>query len=702
MPRRQFLAMSSAGLLLGLASPKAFATGAPRGLVQRFLEIDQAGWVTVYAKHLDMGQGIWSGLASILAEELDADWSRVRVVGAPAKMPDYAHTVWGAQTTGGSTSIANSWEQMRLAGATARAMLVQAAATAWHAPPEAIEVRGSVLRWGKREAGFGALAAAAGRLPAPKASPKPRADYRLLGRPLPQLDARAKSSGQVRYGIDGSLPGMKIAVIARPPRIGGRLIGYDTAVSRLPGVVAVVEVPGGVAIVADNTWQAIKARGLLQARWEHGDAAGLSSEALFARFDTAMAKEAPTFREDKGDPQAAFHAAANVVEARFEFPYLAHAPMETPSVSGVFTGGRCAMRAGFQSQTLNQGAVAEVLGIAPEQVTLDTVPAGGSFGRRAASNSDWVVDLAQILKATGGRWPIKLVRTREDDIGGAHYRPQTTHVLRGGLDAGGKLVAIEQRSAGQGVFPQFDPKVPEINRSSVLEGNATALYSVPNTRLSWWRIDVPVTVETYRGISNNHECVAKEIFIDRMARAAGADPVAFRLALLGHDPRQQAVLRLAAEKIGWDTPPLPGRWRGVSVHTADASFVAQIAEVSGTTEAFRIERIVAAIDVGLALNPDTLRSQVEGGIGFGLSSALYGGITFEDGAPVQRNFDRYRMMRMHEMPREIEVHIVESDHPPTGIGEPGSVVAPAAVINALERMGMTPVVRFPVIGEAQA
>ncbi|WP_170065900.1 xanthine dehydrogenase family protein molybdopterin-binding subunit [Novosphingobium guangzhouense] len=702
--RRGFLVLASSGLLLGVAGTGAgrglSSPAAPDGLVQRFLSIDWEGTVTVFAKHLDMGQGIWSGLASIVAEELDADWSRVRVVGAPARVADYAHNAFREQTTGGSTSTANSWDELRRAGATARAMLVRAAAQAWQVPEALVRTRNGRLIAPGHAAGYGDFAAAAGRLPVPVDVPlKSRADWRLLGigaEALPRTDTGAKTRGATVYGIDGTWPDMRHAVIARCPRIGGRLRGYDgTAARAMPGVDMVVEVPSGVAVIARTTWHAIRAREALRIDWDMRSAETRSDSAIAADFARAMEEGAPAYADTRGDPDTAFARAHRVVEARFRFPYLAHAPMEPPCISGRMVGGVCEVRAGFQSQTRNQQAIADILGLPLDRVLLDTVPAGGSFGRRASFDSDWVAEFAHVLKASRWRWPIKLTRTREDDVTGGYYRPLMIHAMRAGLDRKGRLIAFDQRMAGQSVTPNA-PDVPNWRDWTVLEGVFHELYACPASRLRWWKTPARVPVLTYRSISNNHTGIAKEIFVDRLARAAGADPVAYRLALLEHEPRQAAVLRLAAEKAGWSDPPPPGVTRAVAVHRSEGSFIAQVAQLSGTAQDFRIERMVTAIDCGLALNPDTVRAQVEGGTGFGLSAGLYGRVTLDGGAAQDANFDTYRVLRMNEMPRVMETHFIDGADRPSGVGEPGSVPGTAAVVNALERMGLPPVESFPV------
>lgn len=698
LSRRGFIALSSAaGLMLCIAPAEA---GAPPAFAQRFLRIDPDGTVTVIAKHLDMGQGIWSGLAAIVAEELDADWSMMRVEGAPARLPDYAHTLFKSQTTGGSTSTSNSWDELRHAGATARAMLVAAAALRWGVAADEIVSERGRLRHGAREAGYGDLAADAARLPVPTDVPlKDPARFTLLGRERPRLDIPDKTRGRTRYGIDVRLPGMKHAVLLRPPRFGARLVGHDLRAARAtPGILAVVPTPVGIAVIGETGWHAMRGRAAIVAAWDDSLAERRSTDTILAAYRALAGGDGGFTPILRGDPITAFTRAAAIVEAEFSFPYLAHAPMEPLALAGQMIDGRCELHGGFQSQTANQAAVARVLGIAPDKVSLETLPAGGSFGRRASFTSDWVVELAEILKATGGRWPLQLLWTRADDLAGGYYRPLNHHRIRVGVDAAGDMIAIDQAIVGQSIlFGQ--PTGHGVTRADPtgFGGNLAELYDCADGRLRWIAPEAEVPVHTYRSISNNHTAVSKEILIDRLARRAGADPIDYRLRHLKGQPRQAAILRMAAEKAG----PLPaGRTRGVAVHLSEGTAVAQIAELSGTPADFRIERVVCAVDCGIALDPDSIRAQVEGGIGFGLSGALHGEIRLEDGRVVQDNFDSYPILRIDGMPRAIETHILPGGARPSGIGEPGSVPIAAAVANALERMGRPPIDRFPLLGSA--
>lgn len=709
LARRGFLVMSSTGLLLGTRTLAAATPAAPSrkaAFTQRFLEIAPDGTVTVFAKHLDMGQGIWSGLAAIVAEELGARWNQVRVVGAPARMPDYAHTVFGSQTTGGSTSIANSWDQLRAAGATARAMLAAAAAARWQVPAASVSIADGMVTSGARSASLGRFAAAAARLPVPGNVPlKDPAQFTIVGQRRPRLDLPDKVRGRTGYGLDTNWPGIKALVVLHPPRFGATLIDHDpTAALALPGVLAVEPIPTGLAVIGETTWHALRGRAALVATWDETTAETRSTAAIMAAFKAQMAGEPPTAETRSGDAATVLEADGSVIEAQFEFPYLAHVPIEPLSVAGRLSGGRCVLRSGFQSQTSNQANAARILGLPVEAVELETVPAGGSFGRRADFGPDWFDELVYALKATDGRWPLRLMWSRDDDIAGGHYRPMTLQRLRAVLDEDGAIAAFDQSIVGQPCFPlpagAPKPKEPSIG---VTIGHFADQYACQASRLAWWYPEVGVAPHTYRAISNNHNGIAKEIFVDRLARAAGVDPVAYRLSLLGHEPRQQGVLRLVAEKAGWDRPLAPGLHRGVAVHRADDSHVAQVVEISGTPEHFRIERVVCAIDCGLVIDPDTVLSQAEGCIGFGLSSALYQEITMDaSGLVEQSNFHDYRILRMPQMPRRIEVHIMPSAARPTGVGEPPSVPVAAALVNALEAMGAPPVTRFPLIRKGVA
>jgi isoquinoline 1-oxidoreductase beta subunit len=656
-----------------------------------FVRIGADDTVTVLIKHLDKGQGVTTGLSTIVAEELDADWSQVRAEFAPADANLYNNLFFGpVQGTGGSTSTANSWLQLRKAGAAARAMLVAAAAAEWQVPAGEITIEKGVIAHRSGKSGrFGEFAAKAATLPVPTdVTLKEPKDWRLIGTRVPRLDSAAKTTGQAIYSLDIRRPGMKTAVLLHPPRFGATVASFDASAAKaVKGVVDVVAVPQGVAVVADDTWAAIKGREALQVKWDDSKAETRSTEAIFADYrKRAETSGLPAVKN--GDVDAAFKSAAKVIEAEFEFPYLAHAPMEPLNcVLEMSLGGGCEVWAGAQLQTVEQATVAAILGLKPEQVKLNTVWAGGSFGRRATPNADYFGEAAAILKATGGKYPVHLVYTREDDIKGGRYRPMFYHKLRAGLDAGGKIVAWQQRLVGQSfiIGSPFEKMIVKdgVDETAV-EGASDLPYAVPNLLVEWHPTQSPVTTLWWRSVGHTHTAQAVEVMMDELAHAAGKDPVEFRLALLEKHPRHAAVLRLAAEKAGWSgASPAAGKGRGVAVHESFNSYVAMIADVdvSGTGE-IKVERVTVAVDCGIAVNPDVVRAQMEGGVGYALGAALRNKITLKDGVVEQANFDSYEPLRLPDMPA-VEVYIVPSSADPTGVGEPGVPPLAPAVSNAI-------------------
>ncbi len=699
--RRQFLVkLAGSGLVIGSA-PASLAVvpalDSAAGLAQPFLHIAPDNTVTVLAKHLDMGQGIWTGLASIIAEELDADWAQVRVEGAPADKALYKNLTFGFQTTGGSTSIANSWQQHREAGASARAMLVAAAAAQWQVPAAEISVNSGVLSHASgRRATFGELAALAAAQALPAAvTLKDPSQFKLLGKPLRRVDAQDKSRGAPLFGIDQRLPGMQIALLQRAPLFGATVRRLDASSALAVAGVREVLILGperkAVAVLADNTWAAMQGRRALKIEWDDSLAEKRSSAQLSAEFKALAASGAGAIEcLKRGDAARAMATAAQVIEAEFEAPYLAHAAMEPLAALGTFKDGRCEIWGGIQNQSGDQAAAARILGLAIEQVQLHTLYAGGSFGRRATFSNDWIAELAQVLKATAGRYPVKLMWTREDDLTAGYYRPMNVHRIKAGLDAGGKLVALQQTLVAQSFL--FKPGSPPRPDPTVFEGNLPARYEVADASVDWINPAVGVPVQMYRALGYNHTTFSKEVMMDELARAAGRDALAFRLAHLGSSPahlRQATVLRIAATMAGWGRGKLPkGQALGLAVQEAYGSFVAQVALVRLLDDGRpQVDKVWCAVDCGFALNPDIVRAQMEGGIGFGINLALHGGITLAEGGHVeQSNFHDYPVLRLTEMPRSIEVHLVPSALPPTGVGEPGSVPIAAAVANAFARL----------------
>jgi isoquinoline 1-oxidoreductase subunit beta len=693
-----------AGLVIALRLPRsAAAADAPTEIMPNaFVRLGTDDTVTILSKHIEFGQGTYTGLATVLAEELDADWSTVQVVSAPADVTRYANLFLGIQGTGGSTAMANSWEQMRQAGATARALLVAAAAAQWDVPAAEIEVRNGLVSHAAsaRSSRFGALVEAAAGMETPSAAPlKDAADFRLIGREdLARVDVRAKARGAARFTLDVDEPGMLTAVIARPPRFGGTVRAFDaTAAQAVPGVVQVVAIPQGVAVLAEGFWAAKKGRDALRVDWDESTAEKRGTAELLAEYRSLLDTPGLAAR-DEGDATEALAGAARVLSADYEFPYLAHAPMEPLDYVIQRTDDGCQVWAGSQLQTVDQGAIAGILGLTPEQVRIETQLAGGSFGRRGTAIADVASEAAWVVKASGERRAVKLVWTREDDIRGGCYRPMYLHRLRAGLDADGNLVAWTHRIVGQslGKGTPFEAMLVHdgIDATSV-EGANDLPYAVPNLAVDLHTTDVAVPVLWLRSVGHTHTAYSTETFLDEVARAQGSDPVDLRRRLLADHPRHLGVLELAAEKAGWGTAPPAGRARGIAVHASFSSFVAQVAEVSlGPGGLPRVERVVCAVDCGVAINPDIVRAQMEGGIGYGLGAALHDEIVLEAGRVRESNFHDYRCLRIHEMP-EVEVHIVPSAEHPTGVGEPGVPVIAPAVANAYLALTGQPVHRLP-------
>jgi isoquinoline 1-oxidoreductase beta subunit len=683
-----------------VAGPAVFAPNA-------FLRIGADGSVTVIAKHVEMGQGAYTGIATVVAEELDADWAQVRVESAPANAKLYANLAFGTlQGTGGSSAMANSWSQLREAGAKGRAMLLTAASQEWKIPVTDLTVdKGVVYHAGsKRQASFGALAGKAAALPVPdKVTLKDPKDFKLIGHQVPRVDVPSKVDGTAQFTLDVALPGMLVALLKRPPLFGATVKSFDpAAASAVPGVVKVVQVPHGVAVVAKSFWAAKQGRDALAVEWDDSHAEKRSSSEMMDEYRHLAEQPAASARK-VGDAAPAIKNAAHTVSASYEFPYLAHAPMEPLDAVVKLTGGSCEIWAGDQFQTIDQGNAAKTAGLDPQQVSIHTLYAGGSFGRRANVGSDYIVEAVSIAKAYGADGtPIKLQWTREDDIHGGLYRPMYFHKLEAGLNEKKELVGWRHVIVGQSIMAggPFEVMVKNGIDPTSVEGAATIAYEIPNidVELSTTKTGVPVL--WWRVVGSSHTTFAVEAFIDEVAHAAGKDPFAFRRDLLEHEPRMKAVLELAADKAGWSSGPLPkGKGRGIAVGEAFKTYVAQVAEVS-VDDAGRVtvDRVVCAVDCGIPINPDVIAAQMEGGIGFGLGAVMYGAITLKNGRVEQDNFNNYRVLRINEMPK-VEVHIVPSAEAPTGVGEPGVAPIGPAVANAIfaatgTRVHMLPFPKF--------
>lgn len=715
--RRRFL-QGGAGLTLALYLPGALPTAqaasttapttagpgittsaaaptAPAFEPNAFVRIGTDGVVTVISKHIEMGQGAYTGIATLVAEELDAAWPQVKVEGAPADPSRYKNLLFGPmQGTGGSTAMANSWLQMRLAGATARAMLMAAAAQSWGVPATEVQVSNGVVSHpgSGRKAGFGELAEAASKQAVPTdVQLKDPKDFRLIGKRAPRKDSAEKVNGKAQFTQDVHLPDMLTAVVAHPTRFGSKVKSFDASKAKaVKGVVEVVQIPNGVAVLAKDTWSAKKGRDALVIEWDDSQAFRLGSDEIFAKYHE-LAKQPGAVARSEGDVNVAFTQAARTLRASYDFPFLAHASMEPLNCVVKLGQGTCEIWNGEQFQSIDQAMVAQQLGIKPEKVTIHMLYAGGSFGRRASKDADYVREAVSIAQAINGRAPVKMVWLREDDMKGGYYRPAFHHTIEAALDAQNRVTGWRHRLVGQSIFTgtAFNGMLKDGIDPVSVEGAANLPYGFPALHVDLHTpTDIAVPSHWWRSVGSTHTAYSTETFIDELAAASGQDPVAYRLALLSKHPRHAVVLKLAAEKAGWGTPLKKGakgvrRGRGVAVHESFGSYVAEVAEVSIKADgSLRVDRVVCAVDCGTVINPDVVRAQVEGGVGFALTAALYGSITLRDGMVEQSNFHDQQLLRINEMPR-VEVHIVPSAEKPTGIGEPGVPPLAPAVANAI-------------------
>ena len=690
--RRRFLRSSAAMagvLVVGFVLPEgrgrfAYAADAKKPIAPNaFVRIGKNGIVTVVVKHLEFGQGVTTSLPMILAEELECDWSKVRWELAPAA-PEYAHTAFGIQMTGGSSSVWNSWDQLRLAGAQARTMLIQAAAHQWKVKPEECRAeKGFVMGPGKRRLSYGQLTEAASRLAIPQdVALKPASQFTRIGTATRRLDSKEKASGKATFGLDVQRKGLHTALLIRPPVFGARVKSLNAdRIQQVHGVTHVINTPHGVAVVAEHFWAAKKGCEAVEVEWELGARAHLSSPALSTQLREAL-KTPGAVAHQAASPDA-MKTAAKTIEAEYEVPFLAHAPMEPLNCTVELRDDSAEIWTGTQFQGVDLPAAAKALGLPVEKVTLHTVLAGGGFGRRANPTSDYVVQACEVARRA--KVPVKLVWTREDDIRGGFYRPAFVHHVRVGLDAQGGIAAWDHHLAGPSILADtpFEPMMVKngVDPTSV-EGVADTPYDIANLQVMLHTVDAGVPVLWWRSVGHSHTAFVMETLMDELAAAAGKDAVEFRRALLASKPRVKNVLDVAAAKAGWGSPMPKGRARGIAVHESFGSVCAQVAEVSLEDGAPRVHRIVAAFDCGLAVNPLGVEAQVQSAIAFGLGAALFSEVTLEDGRVKQSNFHDYRVLRLSEMPA-IEVHLTGGGDKPTGVGEPATPPVAPAVANAL-------------------
>lgn len=634
-----------------------------------FLAIDEAGLVTIWLTRTEMGQGVMTALPMLVAEELEADFRRVRVELA------FAGRQFGNQVTATSSSVRDSWDELRRAGAAAREMLVTAAARVWDVPGETCRARGGhvIHEPSGRILRYGQLVTVAAELPVPKnPTLKTPEQFRLIGQRVPRVDTPSKVDGSAVFGIDVRLPGMVFAAVLRRPALGGSIQSFDEAEARkVPGVIAVRRIASGVAVIASNTWAAFRGRSALAARVQHED--GASSASFDARF-RQLAQQTGTAVRERGKVGVPPPSGGKQLEAEYRVPYLAHAGMEPPSCTARVAAGRCEVWASTQDPLGAREHAARVSQLPEAEVAVYPQLVGGGFGRRVAH--DEVGDAVELSQALNQ--PVQVVFSREDDLHHDYFRPGAWHQLRAVLGPEAQPVGWEHRV----VVPSLVGTPADQPDMLAVDGSSELPYAFENLRVAWVKAEFPVPVGFWRSVGHSHNAFANECFIDELAEAAGQDPLTFRRKLLTDAPRHRAVLDLAAERAGWGTPPPEGRARGLALHASFGSYVAMVAEVSADAGAVRVHRVVCAADVGTVVNPDIVEAQLEGGVVFGLSAALFGEITFERGAVVQSNFHDYRLLRLDEMPL-VEVHLVKSQAPVGGVGEIGVPPIAPAVANAL-------------------
>jgi isoquinoline 1-oxidoreductase beta subunit len=698
--RRGFLktgAMLGGGLLIAFSVPgarrlSAMGTAAADGgaavfVPNAFLSIGADDSIKIILAHVEMGQGVWTTLAMLIAEELDADWNKIKVEHSPAGQP-YVHTAFGLQITGGSSTTWSEFDRYRQAGAVARSMLVEAAAKQMGVDPAQCRTENGVVIAGDKQLRYGQVAGAAAALPV-RTEPvplRPPSEWKYIGKGVKRLDSPGKVNGSAKFGMDVQYPGLLTAVVAHPPVFGSKVKSFDDSKARkVPGVRNVVQIPTGVAVIADHFWAAKKGRDALKVTWDQGDNAGVDSPTQLQEYKKlAATRGLPAAKA--GDANSGLSKAAKVIEAEYTFPYLAHTPMEPLNVTVKLSEDNCEIWTGTQMPMHEQAAAAKILGFKPDQVSVHTVFLGGGFGRRATPTCDFVSEAVHIAKASGQF--IKMVWTREDDIQGAYFRPAFVHKVRAGIDADGKPVAWEHNMVGQSIMAGtfFEAMMKNGIDPASVEGVADSPYlnEVPDRYIGLHSPKYQLPVLWYRSVGHTHTAVVMEGMIDELAHAAGKDPLEYRRGLLKNHPRHLAALNLAAEKADWGKALPAGRFRGIAVHESFMSFVAQVVELSiGDLGQIQVHRVVCAIDCGLAVNPDGVVAQMESGINFGISTAIYGEITLDKGVVKQSNFHDYRIARMNDTPPDIEVHIVKSTDKMGGAGECGVPPIAPAIANAV-------------------
>ena len=694
-------AAGATGLLIGFYLPEcveafAAAPAAPEAAValNAWIHVGTDDLVTILIDKSEMGQSILTGLAMLAAEELECDWKKVRTEFAPADKA-YVNPQFGVQGTGGSSATRTSWEPLRRAGAAARMMLLEAAAQKWGVDKsECRAENGAVLHAAtKRQLTYGSLAEAAAKLPVPQNVPlKDPKEFRIIGKPAKRLDTPDKVNGSAQYGIDVRLPGMYYAVVARCPVFGGKVASFDaTKAKAVPGVKDVIQISDGVAVVAGNTWTAMEGRRALEVKWDEGPNSSVSTESI-SKLLAGRAAQPGAIGRKEGDVAAGLASAAKKIEAEYEVPFLAHATMEPQNCTAHARADRCDVWAPTQNQTNTQAIAAMITGLDPKAVFVHTTFLGGGFGRRF--ETDFVAEAVEISKAIGG--PVKVTWSREDDIQHDYYRTASHAHFTAGLDADGWPVVWVNTIACPSLMARFGPLKDNFDRRSV-EICDSIPYAIPNILVDYQLADVGIPIGFWRSVGASQNGFFLESFIDEIAAAGKKDPYALRRRLLAKSPRHLAALETAAEKAGWGAPLPADRFRGIAVVSSYFGYVAQVIEISVDRKArtLKVHRVVCALDCGRIVNPASIDAQVKSSVVYGLTAALRGAITIERGRVLQKNFNDYQVLRIHEMP-VVDVHIIPSEEAPTGAGEFTLPPVAPALCNAIFAATGNRVRRLPI------
>ena len=688
LDRRQFLKLSTgstAALVLGFCWPLSGKDSLSDEDVifvpNAYLKIHANDTVSVIMPRSEMGQKIYTALPQIVAEELEADWSKIKVIQGDLNQ------VYGSQTTGGSASVRTQYDRLRKAGATAKAMLIQAAATTLNVPgSEFYAESGFVHHSGSnRKLSFGSLVAMANTLPVPTdvilKDPK---TFRIIGKAYKSLDGIGKVEGSIKFGYDFELPEMLTAVVERIPKYGGSMSSFDaTEALKVPGVIKIAPISAGVAVLADNSWAALQGRKKLEVKWNDGPHAKLNSKKISEDFKAALEQDGSIIRSE-GNAEEALKTAKQQIELTFEVPYLDHAPQEPNNCTAHIHDGICEIWAPTQNPGAAWWAAKSVTEFADDNIKVHTLRMGGAFGRKL--QNDFVRDAVEVAQLT--KLPVKVIRTRTEDLKNGFYRPSTVHQIQVGLDRSKKPVSWIHKLSG-----------PQDGWAPIITGGADELaYGIPNQRVSYVMTEQPIPIGAWRSVAHTQNAFVHESMIDEVARQTGRDPLAFRRDLLKNQPRHLGVLDLVEKHSKWDKPLKDTQARGLSVHYSFNSYVAIVVEISKAKKGINVERVTAAIDCGTVINPDGVRAQVEGGIVMGLTAALYGEITIDQGEEEQTNFHNYRLLKMDKVP-EINIHIVQSTEPPTGVGEPPVPPTPPALMNAIAALTGKRITRLPLKGQ---